>query len=134
MVDLQLTPTGTVTDMQQYNVTFPEPTQKTPHTRPDFLDLLVSCPSNYNADAPKRYRSANLGNTIANVKWGGDGNPETIWIGESTFDWGVGRFLIPLDAYPTWQRARGPIGEVVLSVPPVDCPRGWYVKASGRFR
>jgi hypothetical protein len=131
-INLYLTTTNAVADMQEFSIVIPELPKKPTTKRPDFLDLWVSCPANPYAHEATLRRSANLGNTVAKIKW--YVNPETGSTDESTFDWGVGRFLIPLDAYPTWQRAQARVGEVLLTTPTIDCSEGWHVKASGRFR
>lgn len=119
-VGAQTVPDG----MQGFAITFPNATQGTQVSRPDLLELHVSCPSNPKANAPT--------SAAASLEW--DGSSEVDDTNVSIFHWGVGRLLVPLDAYPTWQRDISLPEQVRLSAPHLDCPEGWRVQAFGKFR
>jgi len=95
-------------------------------TSEDHLLLLTSqCPSNDGAESPS---PTSNGVSRASLNWGGDNASDVAR--QSAFEWGSGRFIIPLDAYPTWSLSKAPPKSIQLSVPAIDCSGGWRVQGS----
>lgn len=93
----------------------------------DLLALSASCAANPTAAAP----STSNGNSRATLTWAGAGDPGAR---TASFEWGAGKFIVPLDAYPEWSLADSQPERVELTVPGIDCPGGWTVQASSMQR
>ena len=91
----------------------------------DLLVLTATCPSNPRAKSPS---SVNRTELRASLTWGA---PDTSGgISASTFEWGAGRLVVPVDSYPTWPTNRAVPRGIALSVPTLDCAGGWALQAS----
>ena len=89
----------------------------------DILLIESSCPSRPDSRSPS-HRDALLGTApSARLIWAGPSDA----ISASAFFWGVGRFAIPLDAYPSWHRHRSEIEEFRLELPSGACQDGWLI-------
>ena len=86
----------------------------------DLLLIAATCRNDPSADAPS---STSLGDSRASVSWG-----DSTEMFVSRFEWGSGRFVIPLDAYPSWTSA--PRDMVTIEIPQSDCKDGWALDAS----
>jgi hypothetical protein len=89
----------------------------------DILLIEASCPSRSDSRSPS-HRGALLGTAPpARLIWDGPSDA----IAASAFVWGVGRFAIPLDAYPSWHLHRSEIEEFRLELPSGACQQGWLI-------
>jgi hypothetical protein len=92
----------------------------------DMLRLTVSCPSNPAAQSAQERITQGRG-TTATVTWGvADDDSSTR---SSIFQWGVGAFVIPLDAYPTWYLDKSSPSTLQISTSTGECVDGWQVQA-----
>ncbi len=93
--------------------------------QPQLLQISVSCPI-------ENDKSLNSPDNPAELTWGShdSGEPHS----SSTFDWGSGSFLIPMDAYPTWTSDSSKTKFVRLNTPAGKCQAGWKIVAQMRSR
>jgi hypothetical protein len=63
----------------------------------------------------------------ASLSWTRSGSTEPNVLAK--FEWGVGSFLIPLNAYPEWSLPPWSDGALTLVPPPNSCPGTWSVAA-----
>ena len=93
--------------------------------QPQLLQLSVSCPV-------ENSRPLNSPDISAEITWGFHETSEPH--SSSTFAWGVGSFLIPMDAYPTWTSDLSTTKFIRLKTSMTDCQSGWKVVAQMRSR
>ncbi|TFB74353.1 hypothetical protein E3O06_07100 [Cryobacterium glaciale] len=90
----------------------------------ELLILTVQCGSDASADSPSM---TSVGDSRASLQWTDEGAvPE----GLSRFEWGTGRFVVPLDAYPSWLLDSEHPTTLHLTAPVSDCDGGWDVSGS----
>jgi hypothetical protein len=92
----------------------------------DLLVLDVTCPAG-GASPPSHAADDFSTQTRASVSWPvGAGQEEA---GQTAFRWGVGSFIVPLDAYPTWLLRADRSAPITLTVPTLGCTGSWAVDA-----
>jgi hypothetical protein len=126
--------TGSAADpaAESFELRLPNDQGKSAGGKGGLLELDATCPTNTRAGRPSTTRSAVWGTTEATIAWG-MASPRSA-NSTSTFQWGRGGFVVPLDAYPTWYLGQAAPSTLTLTVPTVDCSGGWHIVSQLRTR
>ena len=130
-IPLRVTRDSESDGLQRFDLGIPLSARVSEGWNEGLLDLLVSCPANPNA-ALASNRSAFTGSVTARLIWHTRDEAKPLDVSE--FEWGAGRLIVPLDAYPTWVENSPPSKPLRLVAPDADCPQGWEIQASRRPR
>jgi hypothetical protein len=91
----------------------------------DYLRVDATC-AGLDPMSPNNFAEVRA-SSQATLSWTRVGSTEPNVV--TTFEWGVGSFLIPLTAYPEWSLPPWSDGTLALVPPPNSCPGTWSVAA-----